>query len=211
MGSAHSPLGLNYLRWTAAPARAPCPVAHPTNPASPSRSPKTSATSSTSNGILHARLSLGGEIRLLSRNRNFPNNSEEQHESLSRVFRHRRQKANRISSIGNVPLTALVLVLGSVAKFGAVHEADEGAIAHLWLLLMPGQLPLLAFFAIKWLPRAPSKRSYSERSAFIGSTCVARRAGIQTARKATALSNSGVTMKVAGSQAFTPNRKAARK
>jgi hypothetical protein len=52
-------------------------------------------------------------------------------------------------------LTALALVLGSVGRFGAVHEADEGAIAHLWQLLMAGQLPVLAFFAIKWLPRAP--------------------------------------------------------
>jgi hypothetical protein len=54
-------------------------------------------------------------------------------------------------------LTALVLVVGSVAKFGVVHEADEGAIAHLWQLLMAGQLPVLAFFAIKWLPRAPKQ------------------------------------------------------
>jgi hypothetical protein len=56
--------------------------------------------------------------------------------------------------------TALVLVLGSVAKFGAVHEVDEGAIAHLWQLLMAGQLPILAFFAIKWLPRAPRQALY---------------------------------------------------
>ena len=29
------------------------------------------------------------------------------------------------------------------------------AVAHLWQILMGGQLPLLAFFLIKWLPRAP--------------------------------------------------------
>ena len=52
-------------------------------------------------------------------------------------------------------LIALALVLGDVAIFGVVHEADEGAVAHLWQLLMAGQLPVLAFFAIKWLPRAP--------------------------------------------------------
>jgi hypothetical protein len=53
---------------------------------------------------------------------------------------------------------ALVLahVLGDVATYGfVVHEADEGATAHLWQLLMAGQTPVLAFFAIKWLPRAP--------------------------------------------------------
>ena len=54
-------------------------------------------------------------------------------------------------------LTALALVLGSVGRFGAVHEADEGAIAHLWQLLMAGQLPVLLFFAIKWLPRVPRR------------------------------------------------------
>jgi len=52
-------------------------------------------------------------------------------------------------------LTALALVLGRIALFGAAREADEGATAHLWQLLMAGQMPLLAFFAIKWLPRAP--------------------------------------------------------
>ena len=52
-------------------------------------------------------------------------------------------------------LIALALVLGHVAIYGAVREADEGATAHIWQLLMAGQLPVLAFFAIKWLPRAP--------------------------------------------------------
>ena len=52
-------------------------------------------------------------------------------------------------------LTALALVLGHVAMFGVTHEADEGAAAHIWQLLMAGQMPVLAFFTIKWLPRAP--------------------------------------------------------
>ncbi len=52
-------------------------------------------------------------------------------------------------------LTALSIVLGYVAIFGAVRQPDEGATAHLWQLLMAGQLPVVAFFAIKWLPRAP--------------------------------------------------------
>ena len=58
-------------------------------------------------------------------------------------------------------LTALVLVLGNIAMFGTGPEVvvngrpDEGTIAHLWQILMAGQLPVLAFFAIKWLPRAP--------------------------------------------------------
>jgi hypothetical protein len=52
-------------------------------------------------------------------------------------------------------LTALVLVLADIAMFGVDHEPDEGIAAHLWQLLMAGQLPVLAFFLIKWLPRAP--------------------------------------------------------
>jgi hypothetical protein len=51
-------------------------------------------------------------------------------------------------------LTALALVVGHAAIFGVVHEPDEGAIAHLWQLLIAGHLPLIAFFAIKWIPQA---------------------------------------------------------
>lgn len=57
-------------------------------------------------------------------------------------------------------LTALTLVLVHVAVFGAAREADEGATAHLWQLLMAGQMPVLAFFAVKWLPRAPRQTLY---------------------------------------------------
>lgn len=52
-------------------------------------------------------------------------------------------------------LAALALVLGHLAMFGVAHEADEGTAAHLWQLLMAGQVPVIAYFALKWLPRAP--------------------------------------------------------
>ncbi len=52
-------------------------------------------------------------------------------------------------------VAALAVLLGSIALFGVVHETDEGATAHIWQILMAGQMPVLAFFAIKWLPRAP--------------------------------------------------------
>jgi hypothetical protein len=52
-------------------------------------------------------------------------------------------------------LAALVLVLGHAAVFGIVHEADEGAAAHIWQILMAAQLPILAYFVIKWLPSRP--------------------------------------------------------
>ena len=49
-------------------------------------------------------------------------------------------------------------VLGiALARLGLqrIHQPDEGAAAHLWQLLMGGQLPIIAFFAFKWLPREP--------------------------------------------------------
>ena len=52
-------------------------------------------------------------------------------------------------------LAALTLVLGHVAMFGGAREADEGTAAHLFQLLMVAQLPIIAFFAIKWLPQNP--------------------------------------------------------
>jgi hypothetical protein len=50
---------------------------------------------------------------------------------------------------------ALATVLVHVAMFGAVREADEGTAAHIFQLLMIAQAPIMAFFAIKWLPRTP--------------------------------------------------------
>ena len=52
-------------------------------------------------------------------------------------------------------LAALTLVLGHAAAYGVVHEADEGAAAHIWQILMAAQLPLVAYFIFKWLPKRP--------------------------------------------------------
>jgi hypothetical protein len=52
-------------------------------------------------------------------------------------------------------LAALATVLLHIARFGAAREVDEGAGAHIWQILMAGQLPIIAWFAIKWLPRSP--------------------------------------------------------
>ena len=38
---------------------------------------------------------------------------------------------------------------------GTAPQADEGAAAHIWQLLMILELPLVAVFAIRWLPEAP--------------------------------------------------------
>jgi len=52
-------------------------------------------------------------------------------------------------------LAGLGLVLGHVAVSGGGREADEGTAARLWWLLMGAQLPVVAYFAIAWLPRVP--------------------------------------------------------
>jgi FtsH-binding integral membrane protein len=52
---------------------------------------------------------------------------------------------------------ALALVLGHIAIFGAAREPDEGTAAHIWQILMAAQVPIVAFFAIKWLPRSPKQ------------------------------------------------------
>lgn len=56
-----------------------------------------------------------------------------------------------------ISLAALALVLSHAARFGIVHEADEGTAAHIFQLLMVVQVPIVAFFAITWLPRAPGQ------------------------------------------------------
>ncbi|MES1245307.1 MAG: hypothetical protein ABUT39_27135 [Acidobacteriota bacterium] len=52
-------------------------------------------------------------------------------------------------------LGALAVVLAYLALNGPAPQADEGAAAHLWQLLMAAQAPIVLFFAVKWLPRSP--------------------------------------------------------
>ena len=51
--------------------------------------------------------------------------------------------------------SALAIVLVHIIMSGTAREADEGTAAHLWQLLMAAQIPIIAFFAIRWLPRSP--------------------------------------------------------
>lgn len=52
-------------------------------------------------------------------------------------------------------VAALGIVVLHIARFGAAREADEGTSAHLWQLLMAAQLPIIGYFAIKWLGETP--------------------------------------------------------
>ena len=50
---------------------------------------------------------------------------------------------------------ALATVLLYVLIFGPAPQSDEGTAAHIWQILMAGQIPIIVFFAIRWLPRTP--------------------------------------------------------
>ena len=55
-----------------------------------------------------------------------------------------------VMSLGAIGLIGLQLTAHGIAR-----QTDEGAVAHLWQLLMAAQLPLIAIFAYRWLRRAP--------------------------------------------------------
>lgn len=49
--------------------------------------------------------------------------------------------------------SALALLIGYVSMFGINKQQDEGAAARVFQLLLVGQIPIIAFFAIRWLPK----------------------------------------------------------
>lgn len=48
---------------------------------------------------------------------------------------------------------AFTLIIGYLTMFGITRQQDEGAAARVFQLLLVGQLPIIVFFAIKWLPK----------------------------------------------------------
>jgi len=50
-------------------------------------------------------------------------------------------------------IAALILLGVAAVTSGLVRERDEGSVAHIWQLLMAGQLPILAYFLLRWFPR----------------------------------------------------------
>ena len=52
-------------------------------------------------------------------------------------------------------LAALATVLVHIILFGTAREADEGTATHIFQLLLAAQLPIVIFFAVKWLVRFP--------------------------------------------------------
>lgn len=52
-------------------------------------------------------------------------------------------------------VVAFAVVPALLHHHAIVREPDEGTAAHLWQLLMTIQMPVVLFFTVKWLGRAP--------------------------------------------------------
>jgi hypothetical protein len=50
-------------------------------------------------------------------------------------------------------------VLALTTGFGRAPDGDEGTAAHLWQLLMAGQIPVIGYFLLRWLPVSPRQGS----------------------------------------------------
>ena len=66
--------------------------------------------------------------------------------------------ATRASAILPIAMSLVSLaIVGYALLAGAAPRADgdEGALARIWQLLIVGQLPIVVYFALRWLPREP--------------------------------------------------------
>jgi len=81
--------------------------------------------------------------------------------SLSAMLRRPSAFLPLAMSLSALTMVLVCIAVGVIAHQPAVHNPavreDEGAIAHLWQLLMTVQMPIILFFAIKWLRRAPGQ------------------------------------------------------
>lgn len=82
--------------------------------------------------------------------------------SFRAIMRHPSAFVPLAMSLGALAVV-FVATIYSMAHFGhgLVREPDEGTAAHLWQLLMAGQLPVIVFFAANWLPRSPKSTLYA--------------------------------------------------
>ena len=63
----------------------------------------------------------------------------------------------KASALIPVVMSLIALALGGVeiSIHGMRPERDEGALAHLYQLLVVGQVPIISFFVFRWPRRAP--------------------------------------------------------
>lgn len=58
-----------------------------------------------------------------------------------------------------LPIAMSLVALGTILVFIALHgtapQSDEGAAAHFWQILMSAQLPIVLYFAVRFLPTEP--------------------------------------------------------
>ena len=54
-------------------------------------------------------------------------------------------------------LAALAIVVAFLLRYGAAPQPDEGTAAHIWQILMAAQIPIVLFFAIRWIPESPRR------------------------------------------------------
>jgi hypothetical protein len=54
-------------------------------------------------------------------------------------------------------LAALATVVGHLVVVGTAPDPDEGTAAYVWQLLMAAQPPIIAYFAMTWVPRTPRR------------------------------------------------------
>jgi hypothetical protein len=60
-------------------------------------------------------------------------------------------------SLSALTMVLIALAIGLAQGGHIVRDPDEGSIAHIWQLLMTIQMPIVLFFAVKWLRRAPGQ------------------------------------------------------
>jgi hypothetical protein len=71
-----------------------------------------------------------------------------------------------------IPVFLLVLALRYAAMSGAVRQADEGTEAHLFQILMPVQLAVMAYFALAWPPTRATRDAPRARGAGLAAAAV---------------------------------------
>lgn len=56
-----------------------------------------------------------------------------------------------------ISLAALAMVLVYASLYGVTRQPDERAPARIFQFLMLLQIPIITFFAIRWLPHSPAQ------------------------------------------------------
>lgn len=57
-------------------------------------------------------------------------------------------------------MVGLALVITHLLIYGLIRETDEGSAAHIFQLLIALQVPIVGYFALRWLPVFPRKAMF---------------------------------------------------